>query len=153
MFALQQQWNQRVQRKQQAAEYHQQLQAQQQAALRSTETEKLLEHFPDWRDPAKFRAGAEEMVKAGDNYGFSAEEMAGMVDHRMFKVLSDAMKYRNLQQSKPKLAKKVATAPRKLKAGAKPNKSSVQKAARQKQLDRLNKTGSLEDAAAAILGG
>lgn len=153
VFALQQQWNQRQQRKQQAAEYHQQLQAQQQAELRATETEKLLEAFPEWRDPAKFSAGAEAMVKGGDNYGFSAEEMAGMVDHRMFKVLSDAMKYRELQKAKPKVTKKVAKAPRKLKAGAKPDKSESVKAARQKQMDRLKKSGSVDDAVNLLLGG
>lgn len=149
VFALQQQWNQRVQRKQQAAEYHQQLQVQQQNELRQAETAKLLEIFPEWQDPTKFRAGAEALVKAGDNYGFSAEEMAGMVDHRMFKVLEDARKYQELQKAKPKVAKKVAKAPRKLKAGAKPNKTDESKAARQKLMDRMKRGD--EDAAIELM--
>lgn len=153
VFALQQQWNQRQTRKAKAAEYHRQLQAQQHAETVQAEQERLFEAFPEWRDPQKFRAGAEAMVKAGDNYGFSAEEMAGMVDHRMFKVLSDAMKYRNLEAAKPKVAKRVAKAPQKLKSGAKPNKAQAEKAARQKQLDRLKKTGSTDDAVSLLLGG
>jgi hypothetical protein len=153
VFALQQQWNQRQQQKQQAAQYHQQLQAQEKAELMAAEQERLYEAFPEWRDPAKFQAGAQAMVNAGGNYGFSAEEMAGMVDHRMFKVLSDAMKYRDLQATKPKVTKKVAKAPRKLKSGAKPHKAQADKVARQKQLDRLKKTGSTDDAVSLLLGG
>ena len=153
VFALQQQWGQRQQRKAQAAEYHQQLQAQAQAETLASEQAKLLEVFPDWRDPAKFREGAGAMVSAGDNYGFSAEEMAGMVDHRMFKVLNDAMKYRKLQADKPKVTKKVSKAPQKLKAGSKPQKGDASKVARQKQMDRLKKSGSVDDAVNLLLGG
>lgn len=146
VFAAQQRWKERQDKAQQAREHHQALVAHEQEQVRAKETEKLLEAFPEWRDPAKFRSGAEAMVKAGGNYGFEPQEMAELVDHRMFKVLADAMKYRELQAAKPKVTKKVSQAPRKLKSGAKPDKSEAAKVARQKQSERLKKTGSVDDA-------
>jgi hypothetical protein len=153
VFALQQQWNQRVQRKQQAAEYHQQLRAQIHQERVAAEQDRLFELFPEWRDPQKFKAGAEKMLVGGENYGFSQQEMADMVDSRMFKVLDDALKYRELKAAEPKVAKKVSKAPAKLRTGSKPNKAEASKAARQKQLDRFKKTGSIDDAVDILLMG
>jgi len=152
VFALQQQWNEREKRAAQAAQHHQALKAQEMEQVRATETEKLMEAFPDWRDPAKFQAAAKQVMETGGNYGFTADEMAGLVDHRMIKVLVDAQKYRELQTVKPKVTKKVSKAPKKLKPGSKPDKSEMKKAARQKHMDRLKNTGSVDDAVALLLG-
>lgn len=152
VFALQQQWKERTARKEQATQHHQALRAQEIERVRAEETEKLLGVFPEWRDPATFQAAAQKVVETGGHYGFTTEEMVGIVDHRMFKVLEDARKYRELQTAKPKVAKKVSKAPKKLKPGSKPNKSEAKKAARQKQMDRLKQSGSVHDAVALLLG-
>ncbi len=152
VFALQQQWNEREKRAAQAAQHHQALKAQEAEQVRVAETEKLMEAFPEWRDPAKFQVAAKQVMETGGNYGFTAEEMAGLVDHRMIKVLVDAQKYRELQTAKPKVTKKVSKAPKKLKPGSKPDKSEMKKAARQKQMDRLKQSGSVDDAVALLLG-
>ena len=38
--------------------------------------------------------------------GFNDQEVAQVYDHRIVMLVNDAMKYRNLQNSKPNLAKK-----------------------------------------------
>ena len=106
------------------------------------------ENYPT---PVPLKDGAQAMIQGGGDYGFSEQEMTNLVDHRMFKVLRDALKYRELQKAKPKVTRKVQKAPKKMKPGAKPPKHSESKAARQKQLDRLKKTHSIEDAASLIL--
>ena len=153
VFALQQQWNERQKRREQATQHHQALQAQEAQRVRAEESEKLLAVFPEWRNPAEFQKGAQQVVEAGGNYGFSPDEMAAVVDHRMVKVLLDAQKYRELQTAKPKVAKKVAKVAKKMKPGSKPDKAEQAKAARQKQLDRLKTTGSVDDAVDILLAG
>lgn len=153
VFALQQQWQERQKRKEQATQHYQALRAQEMERIRAEETEKLFGVFPEWRDPAAFQEGAKKVVAAGGNYGFSQEEMAGIVDHRMIRVLMDAQKYRELQESKPKVTKKVTQAKKKLKPGSKPNKAEQAKAARQKQMDRLKQTHSMDDAVALLFMG
>ena len=66
-------------------------------------------------------------------------------------VAKDAMSYQNLKDKKPIVQKKVANAPKVVKAGiAKSNTSSGREAIRQK-IGKLAKTGHLQDASSAIL--
>jgi hypothetical protein len=153
VFALQQQWTERQKRKEQATQHHQALQAHERQRIQAEETEKLFGVFPEWRDPAVFQQAAKKVVEVGGNYGFTPEEMAGVVDHRMIRVLEDARKYREIQSVKPKVTKKVAKAAKKMKPGSKPDKAEQAKAARQKQLDRLKETNSVDDAVSLLLGG
>jgi len=45
-------------------------------------------------------------------YGFSDEELGSVMDHRMVKVMKDAVAYRALKAQKPEVVKKVAEAPK-----------------------------------------
>lgn len=46
------------------------------------------------------------------NYGFSKEELATVLDHRMVKVMRDAVAFRELKAKKAEVTKKVQSAPR-----------------------------------------
>ena len=46
------------------------------------------------------------------NYGFTQEELATVLDHRMVKVMRDAVAYRTLKSQKADVTKKVQSAPR-----------------------------------------
>lgn len=46
------------------------------------------------------------------NYGFSQEELASVLDHRMVQVMRDAVAYRTLKAQKADVTKKVQNAPR-----------------------------------------
>jgi hypothetical protein len=98
---------------------------QQRAEIEAAEIAKLRDKVPEWRDPEafmkEFTSIESEAVKT---YGFSAEEMRNLVDHRALLVLRDAAKYRAMQVKQSVVEKKVAAAP---KAVVKPG-SPAQKA-------------------------
>ena len=83
-------------------------------------------------------------------YGFQKEEVEGVIDARLVEVFHDAAKYRQLQQAKPEVSKKVVAVPKVIKPGsvAKPNPASEQV----DQLERkLKKSGDWRDAAQLYL--
>lgn len=146
------QWEQRQRQKEQArAEFHA-MQDQLRAEAIATERNKLLEAFPEWRDEAKFLSAAKQMADGATVYGFSAEEVGQIADHRMIKVLRDAVAYRELQKAKPAIEKKVAEVKPSLQPGAKPNRDKEAEAARQKQLARFKKGVSLKEALGILTG-
>ena len=144
------QWDTRQAQSKQAQEYYQALKQQEQQTLLQQEQAKLMEAFPTWRDPAVFQAAAQEMVTGLSDYGFSAEETGQIMDHRMFRVAQDALKYKKPMAEKPAVNKKVVQAAKQLKSGARQAKNQPSEKYRQK-MDRLRKSGSLDDAANAIL--
>jgi hypothetical protein len=108
--------------------------------------ERLEQDIPGWNDGLY-----QTLIKSGNDYGFTAEEVASWVDDRSIKVLHDAYQYRQSKvEKKPvPVVKKVTIPPKVLKPGGAP----VQSAAKQKSeeaMKRLNKSGRIEDAAALI---
>jgi hypothetical protein len=51
-------------------------------------------------------------VDVSKSYGFTDEELGSVLDHRMVKVMKDAVTYRALKDQKPEVIKKVAEAPK-----------------------------------------
>jgi hypothetical protein len=143
-------WEARQQKAMRAREQFQALQEHQQQETIRTEYAKLIDAIPEWKDEAKFKAAAQKMQTGSTEYGFTPEEVAGIVDHRMVRVLHDAIRYRELQKGAPAVTKKVAQAPTTLKPGAKPDQNASSEAARQKQRARLKQTGSVDDALALL---
>ena len=121
-------------------------------AHRNQEMTKLLEIMPDLADPSKGKVMKEQMLAVGTEYGYGAEEISAIVDHRAIRVLEDARKYREIVAGKSKAVEKATQKKRSqpLKAGSK-KASSSQKELRNKQ-NRLKKSGSIDDAVAMILG-
>lgn len=116
------------------------------AAERERQLQKVIEAIPDFADPEKGKAIREGLIKTGRDYGFSAEELGGVMDARTIQVLHDAMKYRELKATKAKAAPPPAPKSVKPKASTAPA-NLLQK----KQLERVKKTGSLRDAADFLL--
>ena len=144
-------WAERQQIKAAAVQQRQALVEAEHARLRQAETERLFEAVPEWRDHAKFVEASKELVERGAEYGFAAEEIAGISDHRLALVLKDAIAYRKLKSAQAEVTKKVAAAPVALKPGAKPNANTAQLAERQKLEAQLKKTGSREVAAKLLM--
>lgn len=84
------------------------------------------------------------LATVAKEYGFKNEEVAPVVDARLIKVFHDAAKYRQLQQAKPEVSKKVVAVPKVIKPGSaeKPNPA---KEATEKSFERFKKTGKGED--------
>jgi hypothetical protein len=90
-----------------------------------------------------------KLKQVGKEYGFSDQELSSIVDARQLKILHDAMKYRELQASKPGVQNKVSQAKPVVKPGAKDGKTDQTSKAKQVR-DQLRKTGKSEYAQAAI---
>lgn len=147
-------WDKRQERKAQARSMFQALQAEQTREVLQRETAQLMRHFPAWKDPEVFRTETSEMVKIAGDYGFSPEEMNGVMDHRIFRVLGELRTLQaELGKRKAKEAKavtKVSAAARQLAPGAKSDtKNQTSKELRQSR-DALRKSGSLADAVAVL---
>lgn len=121
-------------------------------AHRNQEMTRLLEIMPELKDPSKGKLIKEEILSAGNDYGYAPEEISAIVDHRAIRVLSDARKYREIVAGKSKAVEKASKQQRTqpMKAGGKKAGSS-KKELRNKQ-SRLKNSGSIDDAVAMILG-
>lgn len=92
----------------------------------------------------------QSLLRDGVNtYGFSPDEMAGVTDYRMLKVLKDATEFRKLQAAKPAVEKKVNLVPKVVKPGT--QQESPQAQDEKKLRERLKRTGSEKDAQALML--
>jgi hypothetical protein len=126
----------------------QQQQAEQQQALQKhlqSEAEKLNASIPELAGPKgdEIRKQIREYAKS---QGWTDQELGSVYDHRAVLSLYKAMKYEQLQKSKPEIQKKVQQAPKMLKSGT---SAPPAKSAQEKQLaQRLRQTGKVKDAAA-----
>lgn len=136
----------------QAYQQHQQ-QAEQMARqhyLREQQ-QKLIEAMPELADAETADKFKKDLRKvATDAYGFTDEELSRVDDARHVQVLRDAMKYRELMANKDKAAKKVKQARPTVKAGSK-NKVDPKRKQRNEAMQRLKKTGSIDDAVSLIM--
>jgi hypothetical protein len=69
--------------------------------------------IPNWGQEV-----AQTIIQTGNAYGYSAEELAQVVDYRHIKVLHELAEYRKLKEAKPAVEKKVTVVPKVLKPGA-----------------------------------
>ena len=136
--ALQQQYRQHTQAEQQR--FHQ---------FRAEQEQALIKAIPDLADPVKAAPVKQAIVRAGTEYGFSEEELGGIVDARQVQVLNDARKWRELQTQKAAAQEKVKTARPVAKPGVK--KAPSNRSQIQEQRKRLKQTGSIDDAIGLLL--
>ena len=132
---------------------HQQQAQQQQAAKQAylaEQAEVLKQYIPEIADPEKGEKLKAGIMDAGIHYGFTPEEMAGVSDARYVRALNDARKYRQLVANKQKSQSKADGARPVVKAGAK-KRPDGQAATRKKAQQRLQKTGSIDDALSLML--
>ena len=130
----------------------QRMQAQQEAhqAYLAEQAQVLTQYIPEISDPEKGEAIKNALVETGVSYGFTAEEMQGVTDARYVRALNDARKYRELVAKRKSAQSKGEKARPMVKSGAKKRQDSSV-ATRKKAQQRLQKTGSMEDALSLIL--
>jgi hypothetical protein len=83
-------------------------------------------------------------------YGFDPKDVAEVYDARVIKVFHDAHLYRQLQQAKPEVSKRVVAVPKVVKPGS-VEKPQPAKEQAERSFERLKKTGRMDDAVAAYL--
>ena len=128
----------------------QQQQAEQQSQLQAhlrTESEKLVSLIPELATP-QGDAVRKQIRDYAKSVGWSDQELSSVYDSRAVHTLYKAMKYEQLQKSKPELNKKLQSAPKMMRSG-----TSVPQArsSQDKQvMQRLRETGKVTDAAKAF---
>ena len=111
------------------------------------EQKELLEKkMPEFTDPVKASSLKASMKSTLNNYGFNDQEVAQVYDHRIVMLVNDAMKYRNLQNSKPNLAKKISKPGKVFSSGVKQGKNETNLKLRKEKFSRLKKSGSMKAA-------
>ena len=115
------------------------------------ELQTLQQKIPEFADSNKASKIKERLVQVGrEHYGYSADEIGQVMDHRAIQVLNDAMKYRDIMSGKAKAVAKTKKARPTIKAGAKRVNDSASKV-RNRQKAKLSKTGDINDALGLIL--
>jgi hypothetical protein len=127
----------------------QQQQQEQQEVLKqhlASEAQKLKEWIPEFRDEAKAEVARRQIKEYAKSIGFTDQELANVYDARAVQTLYKAMQYEKLVKGKGVATKKVAEAPKTLKAGTS-NPQSSEKDAVKKDFQKLKSTGKKADAA------
>jgi len=128
----------------------QQQQAEQQASLQNhlrNESEKLVSLIPELATP-QGDAVRKQIRDYAKSVGWSDQELSSVYDSRAVHTLYKAMKYEQLQKSKPELNKKLQSAPKMMRSGS---SAPVTRNSQDKQvMQRLRETGKVADAAKAF---
>ncbi len=117
----------------------------------SDQKNKLVTKLPEFSDPDKASKLKSSMKTILNNYGFNDHEISQVYDHRIIMLVNDAMKYRNMQNSKPNLAKKISKPGKVFSSGVKKDKAELNFSKRKEKLSRLKKTGNIKDATSIFL--
>lgn len=129
-----------------------QRQAAQEAAMRAqleAQAAILRERIPDFANPETAARTRAALIETGaKHYGYSEQELMGVMDARAVQVLHDAMKYRELQ-ARTAEAKKSPDAPRTVKPAAK--RPEPPQLAQSKLVEKAKKTQSIDDWARSLL--
>jgi hypothetical protein len=114
----------------------------------ANEESRLLERMPSWKDPAKAAAVQTEIAQSlAKDYGYTAEELSSIADHRALLVAHDAMLWRKHVSGQKQAQSKVP--PAAVKSGN-PNQSPVRNDVVKSAEKRLRSSGSIEDAMAVM---
>lgn len=105
----------------------------------SESLEILKRDIPDFGEPVVKR-----LLAAGEEWGFSKDEVAGWTDHRVIKMLHALTDKKAVETKRPEVEKKVAVVTKTLKPGQPPKNVSKMQEAKAK----LRKSGKPEDALA-----
>lgn len=131
---------------QRLAQQQQAEQQQEMAKFVQQEAQKLSQVLPEFSDPAKGENLRNEIRNYGKSVGFTDAELSQVYDSRHVLMLHKAMMYDKLQKSKPAVSKKVAQAPKMVKAGTKVKEGN--RDIRKQQMNKLKQSGKVRDAAA-----
>lgn len=131
--------------------HEEQLQQEQNALLEAKkvrEQSKLLDMWPEIRDPATQRQVVDEAARY---YGITQQDFATTHDARLYAILKDALAYRAGQSQRQAAVKVVRSVPKLVKAQAKDTRAPAQRV-QANAMQRLASSGSVEDAALALGG-
>lgn len=143
-----------VQREQERVKAEQQkLEALARQEYTTNEAKKLIAKLPEFADPVKAQEKFAKLAKAGQVYGYSAEEVSAVLDHRAMLVLNDALKYQEMMANQNKVQKKTAPSTTLLRPGSSKAVQPVNQAKKLKEalVKKAKASGKVDDVAATLL--
>jgi hypothetical protein len=108
-------------------------------------------NIPEYSDPNKADQFKTNMRSSLRSYGFNDGEIGNLADHRFLMVIKDAMSYKSVKDKGPIAQKKVANAPKVVKAGVAKSGSSSGREGIRNKISRLKRTGHIREAQDAIM--
>lgn len=144
------------QAKQQEEQTLTQKQAQQQQQALESEKEKLFEAIPRLKDEAKRKAFLTDAVEIGTSvYGLTPQDIVGISDHRVMRVLADALAYRKAIAKRDTSQPAADTAQQSRQPRIPPQQRMSAQTPQQRDsrnaFERLRQSGSARDAEAALM--
>lgn len=139
------------QAQQEMARINEQRQAEQADADRrflQTQQEILVDKLPEWKDPAKFKSGMEQLESFMTAQGFTAADGKTVLDARVILLARKAQQYDALISRAKETAKKVQALPTKVERSGNPETSRPD--GRTTAMKQLERTGSVDAAANAF---
>lgn len=121
------------------------------AERQADEQRKLINVMPELADATRAEAFVKDVSAYMGARGFAADEVGptldSILDHRIYPILQDAIKYHNLKSGEPEVKKKTKTLPKVLKANSPKGKGQIQRDKVTALSSKLRKTGRVDDAA------
>ena len=111
----------------------------------------LKSKMPELSDPSKLASLSRDLNTNLKSYGFTDHEINDVSDHRIILLVRDAMRYRNMQSSKPNIARKITKPGKPFSSGVKKDSNDLTLKARKEKFSRLRKSGSTKDATSIFL--
>ena len=144
-------WQADVQQWQALSQRQQQMQQQALQYHLAQEMQKLQQVIPEFADKELAPKLREALIATGQQYGYSPEELAGVMDSRAVYALHDAMKYRQMMAARGEAQKKVEGVRPVVKPGAKQSAKSGKVKQAKQVASRMKATGSVDDVAKFLL--
>ncbi len=129
-------------------------QVQQSAQLRemlTSETGRLVAAMPELKEPARARQFSTDLTKSIERYGFDAQDLAQVADHRLILLAKDAMAYQRIVANRSKAQAKANGATPMQVPGRRPGPNEAKVRMSKEKWDNLRRDGSLESGAAVLL--
>lgn len=124
----------------------QEVQRAMQARLKE-EASLLVSAIPEWRDEKTAKAEKSALIEFGVKEGFTPDDLKGVVDHRVVKVLRKAMMFDQIMSKQQSIKPNVVAPKAKTVAPGNPQAAKIQVNEITRARQRLAKTGSVKDAA------
>ena len=119
--------------------------------IRRHEAEQLFERAGDLANPDNYARFWNEAIRAGEHYGYSADELAAVNDHRQYLILRDALAYRRIKARNGHANAKAQGKPPVINGDRRRSQGEQQRRTANEAMARLKQTGSLRDGVAALL--
>lgn len=115
------------------------------------ETDALLSKIPVLKDPVKGPEAWNTLVRGAiEHYGYTADEINTMSDHRIALMARDALAYRRIKAAAPKVQEKVRQ-PAPVRPGKRAAPDAREQQGRKVRSERLRNSGSFDDGVASLL--